>query len=197
MKSQKGFSLIELVTVMAIVSIIAMMAVPSFRMYKAKALQKEGFGLMNSYFSHANSVRAEFGIYPGNLVGTKFSPSGELGYRLRIENNPNSQAVLVDAAANNPVDNDPGCIATWAACDCGSVCSTYERRWVEKPAGIIGSRLGPQTVLLTCPPLAIAGATDNTFSVRVAGVISTSSTNIDRYGMDETKQIIACEDGLK
>ncbi len=196
--NQKGFTLIELVIVMVIMTILALLAGPSFRMYKSKAIQKEGFALMSAYYAQAQSSRSEFGIYPGNFVGTRFSPHGPLNYRVRIEDNPNSNAAIVDPSAIQPLDNDPGCIATWSDCDCdGTGCNKYERHWTENPAGIIGSRIGPQTVLLNCPPLAVAGATDNTFSVRVAAVISTTTMHIDRYGMDETKQIIACEDGLK
>jgi len=180
---------------MAIFGIMTMIALPSYKSYQAKAIQKEGFNLLSSYYIEAKNRRTEYHRYPGNLIGTDFSPKGELVYRFRAENNPDAQIHNDLATAN--IDNDPTCIATWGNCDCGGACVSYRKEWVEKPVGIIGSRIGPQTVRVACPPLAPLGVDDDRFSVRVAAVINTESLFIDRYGINDQKEMIACEDGLK
>lgn len=187
LRSQKGFSLIELMVVVAIIAIISMIAIPNYKGFQAKARQKEGFNLMNTYYLAAHSTRAEFGVFPGDLVQTGFAPVGTLGYRLRSEN-----GTLIPG-----IPNDDACLTTGNACNCGGACNLF-KTWTEAPLGAVGVSLGPTTLNVpACGAVAAMGVTDNTFSIRVAGVISISAAVKDQYAMDENKQIAMCSDGLK
>lgn len=176
----------------AIIGILSIVAVPSYKTFQAKARQKEGFNLLNSYYAAAIATRTEFGLFPGNFVATGFAPVGELNYRLRSDDNPN------DLPGTTAFNNDDTCWRTFNDCNCGGNCPNF-KTWEEMPAGSFGN-LGVGSVAGGgCPTLPdIANrVSDNAFVVGVAGWISTSSTTLDRYYMDETKLIEMCVDGLK
>jgi len=187
-----GFSLMELMVVLAITSIMVIIAIPTYNSFVAKSRQKEGFHLLSTYYAAAQSTFAEYGNYPGNFVQTGFRPVGNLGYRLRAENGGVDTSRL----------NDDLCIRTQEACDCGGLCPDF-KTWQEAPPGIIGSRTGPAGILPSfnsCPPLANLSVNSTSgnynFSIRVAGIINTSANGADSYGMDQTKRLVMCRNGL-
>lgn len=195
LKQRQGYSLVELMVVVAIIGIMALVSVPAFNTYRSKAIQKEGFGMLMSYSIEAKNRYVEYSRYPGNLVGTSYAPHGALTYRLRVENNPS--ATIHQELAESNIENDVECIATWSECTCNSFqCPEYRKTWTEKPAGIIGSNIGPGTIPIACPPLNQLGVTDDSFSVRVSAVINLSSYSFDSYGINDQKEMIMCENGL-
>ncbi|MCC6137669.1 MAG: pilin, partial [Bdellovibrionaceae bacterium] len=66
LKSNKGFSLIELMVVVAIIAILASFAIPQYQSFQSKARQKEGLTMLNSFYVAAKATEAEQGIFPGN-----------------------------------------------------------------------------------------------------------------------------------
>ncbi len=184
--NNRGFSLVELMVVVGIIAVLSTIAIPSYKTFQAKARQKEGFNLLSTFYSAAQATKAEFGIYPGNFVQTGFQPVGTLGYRLR--SNDGTDIPI-------PV-NESGCITTQRVCTCAGACPNF-KTWTDDNSGAVGTTIGPTAVVNACAPLAGTGTTDTTFSVRVSGVISLQSPRRDIYGMDQTKQIAMCSDGLK
>ncbi len=189
-----GFSLIELMTTVAIIAVLSLIAVPSYKTFQARARQKEGFALLNGYYSAAIATRTEFGAFPGNFVYTGFAPVGTLNYRLRADDNPNP--IPGETAFNS----DPGCWNTdLGRCTCSGNCPSF-RTWNEMPVAVVGVSLGIASV--QAAGVCTIGsfpepATNNTFLAGIAGLISTTATRVDRYYMDETKTIEMCTDGLK
>lgn len=195
--NQKGFSLVELMVVVGIIAILSTIAIPSYQTFQAKARQKEGFNMLNTFFSTAHATKAEFGFFAGNLVGTGFQPVGNLGYRLRSLDNTGADRDTGDA--NFPMtaaSNDDACQNTSQACNCGGACGTYNV-WQDAGGGAVGATIGPLVTVAACGALPAPGTTDTTFSIRIAGVISLKSAQADAYGMDHNKQIVMCQDGLK
>ena len=193
LKRNAGFSMVELLVVVAIIAILSFIALPRYKSYQARARRAEGMNMLSAYYTASHNARAEYGVFPGNLVDTGYAPQGLINYRFRTNDNPGFQA------RTRTFDN--GCIATWSTCNCsggGSAPCPSFKTWTEKPMGTPGVRLGPTTVAVNCGSLAPLGpTTDNAFSARVGGVINLYSSRTDRIGMDHMKNIQVCQDGVR
>src|SRR5262245_20670651 len=83
LKGQKGFTLIELMIVVAIIGILAAIAIPNFLQYQMKSRQSEAKTNLQAIKTSQVSFQAERGCYVGvsaevgqavPLVGTKTVP---------------------------------------------------------------------------------------------------------------------------
>ena len=183
LKNNRGFSLIELMVVVAIIAILSMIAVPSYQGFTAKARQKEGFALLNNYYTAAQATAAELSYFPGDFVGTGFAPTGQLTYRL----------VSVDGADPSYGSFDNSCISTanGVACNCGTACPNF-KTWEERVADPAG--IGPQ-------PAVIGGACAATMTSNSEFRVHTSARirnngGVDTYQINQLKKLEMCNDGL-
>ena len=101
--NQKGFSLIELMIVVAIIGILSAIAVPNFTRFQAKARQSEARGNLSGYYQASKASYAEFGFYAGNFVAIGFQADGRLNYRITADD---------DANPPNGLPNEDACIST-------------------------------------------------------------------------------------
>lgn len=81
-KSQSGFSLIELMVVVAIIGILAAVAVPSVNKYMAKARQSEAKTNLSSLFTSEKAFYAEYNTYDSRFAAVGYSPEGQLRYNI-------------------------------------------------------------------------------------------------------------------
>ena len=77
---QKGFTLIELMIVVAIIGILAAIAIPNFLKFQAKSRQAEAKTNLGGMFTAEESYRAEFSGYSTDMVAIGWSPSGSPRY---------------------------------------------------------------------------------------------------------------------
>lgn len=82
MNNAKGFSLIELMIVVAIIGILAAIAVPSFQRFQAKARQSEAKTLLSGLYTAEKTYKMEWGIYFGDFRNIGFDPNGNLRFRV-------------------------------------------------------------------------------------------------------------------
>lgn len=192
LSNNKGFSLIELMVVVAIIAILSTIAIPSYQVFQAKSRQKEGFALLGGYFQAAQAARTEYNFFPGDFVGTGFAPVGSLGYRL----------VVTDNAQVLPYGQiqDAACVTTAAgvACNCAGNCANF-REWLECgeagttcTAGVVATTIGP-----IAPTTTPAASTANTFVAAAAGVVSVKSARRDEYTINQQKALTMVSDGTK
>lgn len=76
---QKGFTLIELMIVVAIIGILAALAIPAYSDYTARAQMSEAVELMSGYKAALAEYYADKGHYPTALteVGSLSAPAGK------------------------------------------------------------------------------------------------------------------------
>jgi len=83
MKSNNGFSLIELMVVIAIIAFLAMIAVPNFNRFLAKAKRAEAYMNLNAIYVAEKAHCADHGTYSDVLIGEGgigWKPEGKTYY---------------------------------------------------------------------------------------------------------------------
>jgi len=112
MKGQQGFTLIELMIVVAIIGILAAVAIPNFLKYQAKSKQSEARVLLSGIYTSEIAYFAENNAYgdwdySGGAVTTDdigFSPASAPKYFTTIATAPT--ATTFTTVASGDIDGD-------------------------------------------------------------------------------------------
>ncbi len=80
LKNQAGFSLIELMIVVAIIGILATVAIPNFAKFQAKARASESRSQLAALFTAQKAFQAEYNAYTTDIVTSGYLPQGSLRY---------------------------------------------------------------------------------------------------------------------
>src|ERR1700759_4662254 len=70
---QKGFTLIELMIVVAIIGILAAIAIPAYQNYTIRAQVTEGLNLADGWKTGIAEYYAQYGVWPTTLAGSNAS----------------------------------------------------------------------------------------------------------------------------
>ena len=87
-KLQKGFTLIELMIVVAIIGILAAIAIPAYQDYTIRAQVTEGLNLSSALKASVSEHYAVRGTWPANLaaLGMTNAPSGKYVSAINVNN---------------------------------------------------------------------------------------------------------------
>lgn len=159
MSNASGFTLVELMVVVAIIGILSAVAIPNFKRYQAKSKQSEAKIQLAAVYSAEVSTSADYDSYGTclTILGYDISPRGY--YTVGFETGYDASAKI------------PSCTAA----------ATPKL----SPAG--ANHLSANGAVSTTLPASTAAQL--TFTAAAAGQISTSSTTDDTWTITQTKTL--------
>lgn len=170
----QGFSLIELMVVVAIIAILASFAIPQYQSFQSKARQKEGLSLLNSFYVATKATEAEQGATPGNFEAIGFNPAGQVHYRIRSASSGARPSYWVGPYRVS-------CIGTNATCNAGFAA------WNEVTAGSFRA--------INPTGCTAASNFNGVFNVCASAVIR-SNGDADTWILNERKVLTNTNDGV-
>ncbi len=103
-KFQQGFTLIELMIVVAIIGILAAIAIPAYQDYTIRSQVTEGLSLASSVKTGVSEFYAQNGTWPANLaaLGITLAPAGK--YVTGLARTNGTITITYGANANNAIN---------------------------------------------------------------------------------------------
>ena len=182
--NNSGFTLVELMVVVAIIGILSAVAIPNFRSYQAKAKTSEAKLALSNIFTAQTAYQNDFNEFNTciKFMGVAEPPSGSnyfaFGFGTKLGTaDPKAAGCLSDDTASYPATkraNDDAALA-------------------DAVADFTGSPAGMTAALLKVDNAAAGGAT---FLAGAYGIVSTSaSDNYAGFTIDQNKQVVTQQAG--
>lgn len=213
LKNEQGFTLVELMIVVAIIGILAAIAIPNYQTYQAKARQSEAKVALSGIYTALQSFAAEQSSFTACLSGAGYALSGS-GKRYYVIGLSMDAA---DGAMCGPDNNRPCIQAGWVpdgagnfnpiACAGMSAAVTFagmdtDHSYAANATVANGTMVADANLaglgmasIATAPTVT---AVDNvSFVAAAAGAVSTAGANaVDEWTIDQNKMLINGQVGL-
>lgn len=177
LKTNKGFSLVELMVVVGIISILTLIAVPRFEKFSAKAKQSSAKAELTGLYTAQKAFFVENSTYYGDLPAIGFEiESGARRYHKMGFNVDSSTTPLSVAAAN---------VATNARVAGWDSYTAATSNGILRAGGMNWSTAGTGTKIVA----ADTTITNTAFSAAAEGTVCGTQPNGDRWKISEDKRL--------
>jgi type IV pilus assembly protein PilA len=116
-KEPSGFSLVELMIVVAIIAVLAVVAIPNYISYQNRSRQSEARILLAGVYASEVTYYAEYSVYAGNFTDINFRPASEPKYYKNWYINISGDSFHFTASCSTDLDSD-GRNDIWMVTDC-------------------------------------------------------------------------------
>lgn len=196
--SQRGFSLVELMVVVAIIGILAAVAVPAVNKYMAKARQSEAKANLSSLYTSEKAFFSEYTTFDNRFAAVGYAPEGQVRYNVGFTGG----AVAVPA---NGYNTPPANLSISALAYCGANgvmnannCAMINGATGAQPPGLAdamcqntGGSNGSTVAPLTCT------TQQNSFRAGAGASILSTAAALDFWTIDEVKVIRNTQNGIQ
>jgi type IV pilus assembly protein PilA len=124
-----GFTLIELMIVVAIIGILAAIAIPNFLKFQAKSRQSEAKTNLKGIYTVETAYKGEFGYYSNSFEGLGWNAVGPFKYALSVGGPIYGLLLpLTDAVNNDPpgAGDSSFTAVAWGNIDSDTLCDTWQ-----------------------------------------------------------------------
>ncbi len=178
LKRQDGFTLVELMVVVAIIGLLSAVAIPNFKKYQAKAKISEAKLQLSAVYMAQQSFFSDFNMFANCLLYMGYDPRNEspsryfsVGFDSTGSANPASSTQAWVAAINSGLQD----VAT-TGCNGAAAGGVDGVSWFKAGKGVgnvVMSAIGTHEAATTTAVLGAQDATSTmTFIVSAAGIIS-------------------------
>jgi type IV pilus assembly protein PilA len=176
-RKSSGFTLIELMIVVAIIGILAAIAIPNFLKFQCKSKQSEAKTNLSGIFTAEKSFFGEYNTYGTDLISINWQPDGTPLYLYGF----------TQAYPGTPVQGIPSYLGTNHSTDVASVI-TPSGGSPRYNTGKMLTLTGASLVNADLPATSLDG---QQFTAGAVGDIDTdAAVSLDQWTINNTKQLV-------